>query len=56
MQMRCHFIDDVSNHVVQCWVAGAEFPTPDPMSPTWGQAIVSRAISAWEGWRRTART
>lgn len=28
--MRCHFIDDVSNHVVQCWVAGAEFPHSGP--------------------------
>lgn len=35
MQMRCHCMDDASRHFVQCWVAGAEFPVPDPMSPTW---------------------
>lgn len=35
MQMRCHFIDDGPSHFVQCWVAAAEFPMPDPRSPTW---------------------
>lgn len=33
--MHCRFIDDASRHFVQCWVAGAQFPLPNPMSPTW---------------------
>lgn len=35
MQTHCHVIDDASSHFVQYLVAGAEFPTPDPASPTW---------------------
>lgn len=54
MQTHCHFTDDASSHFVQCWVGGgeAEFPMPDPVSPTWRACHCFQSNSCLGGMER----